>query len=203
MIDFGPLEHEVGGVMSMDRVHAEWMLAVLTALEPRSVIEVGCYAGVSTTAILKAYDAGSVDEVHLIDIRIQDTVRAMAASRGRVELWEMTSVQALPLIDPAGDVVAVIDGDHSLAAVQPELELVLAKNPAAIIAHDVTAEAAGYGQCEGARWLWETLQASDWHCVVDCRRRADAATHRGLLVACRTDLDANVIQEAWVQTCGR
>jgi hypothetical protein len=179
------------------------MLAVLTALEPRRVIEIGCYAGVSTTAILKAYDAGSVDEVHLVDIGIQDTVRAMAADRARVELWEMASVDALPLIHPAGDVVAVIDGDHSLAVVRPELELVLAKNPAAIIAHDVTAEAAGYQNCDGARWLWETLQAAGWHCLVDCRRRPEAATHRGLLVACRTDLDANVIREAWVQTCAR
>jgi hypothetical protein len=201
VIDFGPLDGDVGNIMSMDRVHAEWVLAVLAAIEPRSVIEIGCYAGVSTTAIMKAYDAGSVDHVHLVDIRIQDAVRAMAAQRGRVELWEMPSIQALPLIDHVGDLVALIDGDHSLAAVQPELELVLAKNPAAIIAHDVTAEAAGYQSCDGARWLWETLQEAGWHCLVDCRRRLNAATHRGLLVACRTELDASVVRQAWVQTC--
>lgn len=203
MIDFGKLEHEVGGIMSMDRVHAEWMLAVLRAIEPRCVIEIGCYAGVSTTAILKAYDDGSVAYVHLVDIRIQDTVRGMAGIRPRVELYEMPSVQALPIIDAASDLVAVIDGDHSLACVSQELPLVLAKNPSAIIAHDVTAEAAGYGECDGARWLWETLQEAGWHCVVDCRRRPNASTHRGLLVACRHELDAAVVRQAWAETCGR
>jgi hypothetical protein len=202
VINFGELEREVGGTMSMDRVHAEWMLAVLRAIEPRSVIEIGCYAGVSTTAIMHAYDDGSVDEVHLVDINIQAQVRAMANIRTRVEVYEMTSFQALPLIDAASDLVAVIDGDHSRSVVEPELALVLGKSPAAIIAHDVTAEAAGYGLCDGARWLWERLQADGWNCVVDCRKRDNASTHRGLLVACRTPQYVDAVRQAWAETCG-
>lgn len=202
MIDFGELEPEVGGTMGMDRVHAHWVLAVLRALEPQCAVEIGCYAGVSTAAIVQALDEGCVDEAHLIDIQIRPTVRQFAATRPRVHLHECTSVEALPKIHPAGDVVVLVDGDHSLKVVSHELPMVLAMQPRAIIAHDVTAEAAGYDSCDGARWLWEELQRLGWVCVVDCRRRPKAATHRGLLVACRPD-DADAVVDAWDETCNR
>lgn len=202
MINFGELEPEVGSDWSMDRVHCEWMLAVLRALEPRCVIEIGCHLGVSTTAIVKAYDDGCVDQVHLIDVHLRPTVLAMA--RPGVTFHERPSVEALPEIRPGGDLVAVIDGDHSLACVSRELPLVLDKGPMAIIAHDVTAEAAGYQQCDGARWLWEELQRRGWFCHVDCRRRPNAKTHRGLLVACRDmSVDGAAVVNAWAETCDR
>ena len=74
MIDFGELSAEVGGDMSMDRLHCEWMLSVLRVLEPRCVIEIGCHMGVSTTAIVQAYDEGCVDELHLIDVNLRPGV---------------------------------------------------------------------------------------------------------------------------------
>lgn len=202
MIDFGELDGEVGAVMSMDRVHAEWIAAVLRGLSPATVIEIGCYAGVSTTAIAAAYDSKSVRDVHLIDIQIQQTVRNLADRRKRFVLHEESSFTALPKIDASDDLVVIVDGDHSLGCVSQELPLILEKNPAAIIAHDVTAEAAGYGQCDGARWLWETLQRAGWHCLVDCRRRPNASTHRGLLVACREESAAGLALEAMRRTCG-
>lgn len=200
MIDFGELEPLVGGTMSMDRVHCHWLLEVLRALEPRTVIEIGCFAGVSTTAIVKAYDEGAVDQVHLVDIAIQPTVRALA--RPGVVYHEMPSVDALPGIKPAGDLLVLVDGDHSLACVSQELPLILEKRPAVIVAHDVTAEAAGYGECDGARWLWEELQRLGWWCHVDCRRRPGAATHRGLLVAVADKAnDGPKVMDAWLATC--
>jgi len=202
VINFGELEQEVGGDWSMDRGHGEWMLTVLRALEPRCVLEIGCHLGVSTTAIVKAYDDGCVDQVHLIDVQLRPTVLAMA--RPGVTFHERPSVEALPEIRPGGDLVAVIDGDHSLACVSRELPLVLDKGPMAIIAHDVTAEAAGYQQCDGARWLWEELQRRGWFCHVDCRRRPNAKTHRGLLVACRDkNVDGAAVVNAWAETCDR
>ena len=199
MIDFGELSAEVGGDMSMDRLHCEWMLSVLRVLEPRCVIEIGCHMGVSTTAIVQAYDEGCVDELHLIDVNLRPGVLKFA--RSCVTFYERPSVHALPEIRPGGDLVVVVDGDHSLSCVQQELPLVLEKMPLAIIAHDVTAEAAGYQQCDGARWLWEELQGSGWYCYVDCRRRPNAKTHRGLLVACRDILGGVAVREAWANTC--
>lgn len=200
-VDFSGVEHEVGGIMSMDRVHVEWMAAVLAGLKPRTVIEIGCYAGVSTRAVAAAYDAKHIYEAHLIDISIQPTVRAIAGGRERIVLHEMPSTTALPEIEVLDDLVVLIDGDHSLGCVSQELPAVLKKGPRAIIAHDVTAEAAGYGQCDGSRWLWEELQRDGWLCLVDCRRRPNAATHRGLLVACR-DAGAHALAvEAMRRAC--
>ena len=199
MIDFGELAGEVGGDWSMDLVHCEWMLAVLRVLEPRCVIEIGCHMGVSTTAILHAYDQGCVDELHLIDVNIRPSVRRMA--RPGVVFHELRSVEALPEIRPGGGLAVVIDGDHSLACVQQELPLVLDKGPMVIIAHDVTSEAAGYQQCDGARWLWEELQSRGWSCYVDSRRRPNAKTHRGLLIASRSVVDGVAVREAWANTC--
>jgi hypothetical protein len=200
-IEFGELEREVGGVMSMDRVHVEWMAAVLAVLKPRTVIEIGCYAGVSTMAVATAYDRRHIYEAHLIDILIQPTVIAIAEGRERITLHQRPSTQALPEIAVLEDLVVLIDGDHSLACVSQELPAVLDKAPRAIIAHDVTAEAAGYGQCDGSRWLWEALQREGWLCLVDCRRRPNASTHRGLLVACRDAGDFALAQEAMRRTC--
>jgi predicted O-methyltransferase YrrM len=193
MIDFGELEHEVGGIMSMDRLHVEWLLRVLREIEPRCVVEIGCWKGVSTTAIAEACRGGHVDEAHLIDIDIKPTVRQLANAYG-FAVHQMRSVEALPLVKARGDVLVVVDGDHSLACVRDELPLILAMQPGVIVAHDVTAEAAGYGECDGARWLWEELQRAGWLCTVDCRRRPGASTHRGLLVACRDLLDAEVVR---------
>jgi len=135
-----------------------------------------------------------VDEVHLIDIDIKPTVRRLAESGG-FHLHEMRSVDALPTIKARGDLMVIVDGDHSLACVRDELAGVLELQPSVIVAHDVTAEAAGYGECDGARWLWEQLQAAGWHCTVDCRRRSGASTHRGLLVACRDEHDADTVRK--------
>jgi hypothetical protein len=194
-IDFGSLEQRVGDAMSMDRVHVEWMLAVMQKLRPQTVVEIGCFAGVSTTAIAAAYDCGAIKKAHLIDISIQDSVRAIADARPGFSVHQSPSVVALPAISAEGDVMVVVDGDHEMQAVTHELPIVLALHPRCIVAHDVTAEAAGFSKCDGARWLWEQLQAGGWHCAVDCRRRHGASTHRGLLVACRGESDAAVARQ--------
>jgi hypothetical protein len=198
MIDFGDLEHEVGSEWAIDRVHAEWMVAVLRAMEPYGVIEIGCHKGVSTTAIMQAHSEGAVEEVHLIDVLVQPTVRRLA--RPGVVIHECKSVDALPSIN-IHDVAVVIDGDHRLSCVREELPLVLAMHPSVIMAHDVSAEAAGYGDCDGSRWLWEELQRQGWHCAVDCRRRANSRTHRGFLIATRSIPQHSVVLDAWRQTC--
>ena len=199
MIDFGELDSEVGSDWAMDRIHTHWILAVLRAIRPPSVVEIGCHRGVSTTALVQALRENCVKELQLIDVNIQPTVRKM--SMAGITMHEARSEDVLPTIK-SRDSLFVVDGDHSLQCVREELPLVLATSPLAIVAHDITAEASGYHQCDGARWLWEQLQSLGWHCVVDCRRRENAKTHRGLLIATPIQGYAKSIVTAWRETCG-
>ena len=175
IVDFSGVEHEVGGPMSIDALHVKWIAEFLGLSRPREVIEIGSCAGVSTRAITAAYDRNIVSRVHLVDTLISESVRVLADDRKGFRIHEMPSTAALPEIDASEDLVVVVDGDHSLGCVMNELPLVLDKNPRAIIAHDVTAEAAGYSQCDGARWL---------------------------LIACRDDDTFDHAAKSWRQVCG-
>ena len=200
-VDFAGVEHELGGEMSMHAIHVQWIAEFLGEVAPAEVIEIGSYAGVSTRAIAAAYDEYILSTAHLIDMVIRDSVSELAKDREGFRLYQMPSVQALPQIVSMQDLVVVVDGDHSMGCVAGELPLVLEKRPLAIVAHDVCAEAAGYSNCDGAQWLWERLQADGWHCVVDARRRAGMATHRGLLIACRNDYVLGHAINSWRKAC--
>lgn len=205
MIDFAAygVEEHVASAMSMDRRHVEWVRECLRRLRPVVYVEIGACYGVSTTAGIEAVRAGDVEWFHAVDVRLQPTVRAMAEGVPGVTLHEGRSVDVLPSLAVARPIAVLIDGDHTLAGVRPELERVLALRPMTIFAHDVTAEAAGYKDCDGSAWLWHELQRLGWRCVVDAIRRPGQATHRGLLVATLWREDyISAITQAWVHTCG-
>lgn len=189
--------------MSMDRRHVEWLRECLRRLQPRMYVEIGACYGVSTVAGIEAAKAAEVQRFHVIDVALKPSVRAMAADVAGVVLHEGASVDVLPRLAIARPLAVLIDGDHTLQGVQPELEQVLAMRPQTIFAHDVTAEAAGHRLCDGSAWLWHELQRLGWHCTVDARKRHGEATHRGMLVATTgTHAHVSAIADAWVQTCG-
>ena len=182
-----------GSEWSMDGRHAEWVKAALVALKPATAVEVGCHLGVSTLAILEA----GVTDVHLIDVRITDSVRAMATDYGAT-LHEETSEMALPKVPASTNMAVLLDGDHSLPVVQKEAELLDRMAPRVVIAHDVTAQHIGLG-CEGCAWFWHALQCSRWYCYVDCMPRQGERTARGLLIATRTPEDHAAVVAAWLE----
>lgn len=205
MIDFAAygVQRLADDPMSMDRRHVEWLRECLRRLRPTMYVEIGACYGVSTTAGIEAVKAGNVQRFHVIDVALQPSVVAMADNVAGVTLHEGTSVDVLPRLAVVRPLAVLIDGDHTLKGVQPELEEVLRLRPHTIFAHDVTAEAAGYGQCDGAAWLWTELQRRGWHCTVDARKRNGEATHRGMLVATiGTQVHVTAISDAWAKTCG-
>lgn len=189
--------------MSMDRRHVAWLRECLRKLRPTMYVEIGACYGVSTVAGIEAVKAGDVQRFHVIDVVLKPSVLAMAADVPGVTLHEGTSVDVLPRLPVVRPLTVLIDGDHTLQGVQPELEQVLRLRPHTIVAHDVTAEAAGYGRCDGAAWLWHELQRRGWYCQVDARKRNGEATHRGMLVATiGTQVHVTGISDAWMKTCG-
>lgn len=190
---------ELNKTWAIDARHVQWLYRVLKYAKPKTVIEIGCFQGFSSLAIMQAIDKNYVQNAHLIDTNIQQSVRDIA--RENVVLHQTFSTTALPEIDDVDDLAVFIDGDHSYTAVAAELPYVLAKNPRIIIAHDVTATAAGYGDCEGPAWLWGELQAKGWTCVVDCLPRFDELTHRGLLMAAKDSETIDAIRKGFIETC--
>jgi hypothetical protein len=189
--------------MSMDRRHVEWLRECLRKLRPTMYVEIGACHGVSTVAGIEAVKAAEVQRFHVIDVAIKPSVQAMAADVAGVTLHEGTSVDVLPRLAVVRPLAVLIDGDHTLQGVQPELEQVLRLRPHTIFAHDVTAEAAGHDACDGSAWLWQELQRRGWHCHLDARKRHGEATHRGMLVATiGTQVHVTGISDAWMKTCG-
>jgi hypothetical protein len=178
---------------SMDVRHAEFVKAVALEIKPDVAVEVGCHLGVSTLAILEA----GVPDVHLIDPGITPSVRAMAGDYG-AKLYEEASRTALPKIPPSGNMLVLLDGDHSYGVVSEELSILerMTPVPRVIVSHDVTSQIYN-GGCEGCMWLWHVLQAAGWLCFVDALPRSGERTHRGLLVATRSTSDHAAVVKAW------
>lgn len=205
MIDFEAygVAQYMTDAMSADRRHVLWLRECLRRLRPRSYVEIGSCFGVSTTAGIEAVKDANVRDFHVIDLGFRPTVANMASGLADVYLHAGRSVDVLPTLELHKPSAVFIDGDHSMAGVLPELEQVLAHRPLTIFAHDVTAESAGYGGCDGAAWLWHELQRLGWRCIVDSRRRPGEHTHRGMLVATLgSDQYVQDIIDAWVLTCG-
>lgn len=114
---------------------AELLLACLAVARPRSIVEVGAYAGDTTRVLLDSTDARLV----AIDPTPQDELVALADANERLELVRETSVDALAHIDLPD--AAIIDGDHNWWSVSEELRLIAERTAEGtlplLIFHDV------------------------------------------------------------------
>jgi hypothetical protein len=116
---------------------AEIVVPALDEVAPRSIVEVGAYAG-DVTRLLVEWAADSDTRIWSIDPDPQPALVRLAAEESRVELVRKISVEALPEL-PAADVV-ILDGDHNYHTVSEELRLVAARAGDClplVICHDV------------------------------------------------------------------
>ena len=100
--------------------NAELLIACLDVAEPRSVVEVGAYAG-DLTSLLLEWAAESGAHVSAIDPAPKRKLEELAAANARLDLVRATSLEALPSL-PLPD-AAIIDGDHNYYTVSQELRL--------------------------------------------------------------------------------
>jgi Methyltransferase domain len=100
---------------------AELLIPCLDAVEARSVVEVGAYAG-DLTRLLLEWAAGAGARVVAVDPLPQDELVELAEQRGDLELVRETSLDALGRIELPDAVV--IDGDHNYYTVHEELRLI-------------------------------------------------------------------------------
>jgi hypothetical protein len=117
---------------------AEIIVPVLDASSPRSVVEVGAYAG-DLTGLLVEWAGGSGARVWAIDPSPRKPLVELAAQRPELELVRATSHEALAEV-PLPD-AAIIDGDHNYYTVSEELRIIAERAGGAdlplLIFHDV------------------------------------------------------------------
>ncbi len=101
--------------------NGELVTACLDIVRPRSVVEIGAYAG-DLTSFLVSWAEPSQARVLAVDPSPQDELVELARQRPDVELIQETSHEALAHL-PIADAY-VIDGDHNYYTVSEELRLI-------------------------------------------------------------------------------
>jgi Methyltransferase domain len=136
-MEIDPYENDPGR-WAHSLVHlAEILIPCLDVAGPRSVVEVGAYAG-DLTRVLTDWAARSGARVWAIDPSPQDKLVRLAGQRDELELVRETSLEALPSI-PRPEAV-VVDGDHNYWTVSEELRLIAERAEGALpllLFHDV------------------------------------------------------------------
>ena len=167
------------GPMWMDAEHVEAIYHMAMACGWRHVLELGCWDGFSTSAIVQAKIDQAVDRLTCVDREIRPALwRVLGRCRDAWGAWQGDSRRSLELCD-VGDCV-ILDTDHDLRTTQDEFERIRAKGWPTIIAHDVGA----VGGCPGPQWMLAQLLADPaWIVLVDDQAREGTRTDRGLMLA--------------------
>lgn len=117
---------------------SELVFGCLDAVAPKTLIEIGAYAGDITRLLLDwAQDSGM--QIISIDPCPQPSLVTLAAEQPQLELVRKTSLQALRELPPVDAVI--VDGDHNYYTVSEELQLISQRSAGAalplLICHDV------------------------------------------------------------------
>lgn len=188
--------------MSMDVGHALMIGKFICEIDATSVVEVGCCYGISTGAILDAFEERREGPfelrqkrlLHLIDIKLQVPVMDMYHTVGlepfgdtRIFIDNVTSLSRYgddrPTLGRYYGEVVILDGDHAEETVMAEIDLILSwpKLPRAIILHDT-----GRDGLPGPRAAVEHLRQKWWSIVHN--ETAGPRSSRGLTI-CTADDD--------------
>lgn len=178
------IEPYINNTMSMDIRHAKIIEHYILALETFSkFIEVGSCYGVSTSCIVRGCE-DTHNKCVLIDICFTEPVlKIREQSRGSLDLklYQESSLVALTK-EMDADSIILLDGDHTLNAVQSESDILKRYMPRSIILHDVS-NTSQY--CEGPKWAFDEWTSMGYHGIIDCKDRTGERTNRGLGILCR------------------
>lgn len=120
-LDFDPFANDPGHWGASLANLAEIIFACLETVAPRSVAEVGAYAG-DLTRLLVQWGRARATLTIAIDPAPQDELIRLADEHPELELIEKVSLEALRQV-PLPDVV-ILDGDHNYYTVSEELRLI-------------------------------------------------------------------------------
>jgi hypothetical protein len=135
--DFDPMATDPGRWGHSLGNLGEILFACLDAAAPRTLVEVGAYAG-DVTRMLVDWAATSGVQLRSIDPEPQPALVSLAEQHPELQLIRKTSVEALPELALAD--AYIIDGDHNYYTVSEELRLIglqAADRLPLLLCHDV------------------------------------------------------------------
>lgn len=151
------------------------------------VLEIGTHYGLSTTAFIEAnIKRDDKLEIHLCDIKFEDSARRLCQEIANVSLHELRSsdyLQNSPKFD-----FALLDGSHIAEDVEDEFEYLCLNGIDTLMLHDVNTQLLPENKdtpwYDGPMFLKQKLMASpDWLCLEDSLFREGERTERGLFFA--------------------
>lgn len=167
-----------------DKRHLYWMFDFLNVFVWQNTLEIGCLHGTSSVVFVELLKRNRINKAHFCDINITHKLTEVLYSvKERVVVHPCRSVEVLK--DNYYDFIW-IDGDHSLATVKEELDLISKKMPLTIFAHDTSlALLPRYGSnTEGPAETKLFFQKQlGWYCLEDNKPRSGENTDRGMFFA--------------------
>ena len=170
---------------SVDRRHLFWLYDVLASGLFHNALEIGCLNGASSTAFVEALNQQAVEHATFCDIDLRPSlfdVLQRCHVRERIRTFGGRSADLLR--DRCEFDFVFVDGDHRLETVREEVELLLRTKPVCVMAHDTSADPAGFDHCEGPMYLkWRFQTTPPYLCLEENARRAAEQTCRGMFLA--------------------
>lgn len=151
------------------------------------VLEVGTHYGLSTTAFIEANHIRNKKlEIHLCDIKFENSAKMLCREDCMVQFHEMKSSIYLP--DAPKFDCALLDGSHIAEDVEDEFEYLCLNGIDTLILHDVNTQLLPENKdtpwYDGPMFLKQKLVTSpDWFCLEDSLFRKGEKTERGLFFA--------------------
>jgi Methyltransferase domain len=136
-LKFDPMETDPGNWGHSLGNLAEIVMPCLDAAAPKTIVEIGAYAG-DVTRLLVDFSRETGARIWSIDPEPQEALVRLGETSPQLELVRRTSLEALPDL-PTADAY-VIDGDHNYHTVSEELRLISEKGSdpmPLLICHDV------------------------------------------------------------------
>ena len=154
----------------------------------KRILQIGIYTGFSSSATFTALDKGKNFDLHLVDLRPQESVEKLVRACDKpdnISVHSMFSSKFWPTLNKKIDLV-IIDGCHEIPAASTDLFYSLENNIQNIISHDSNAwvnQEWGHA-CIGSKQIAEILQNDRrFHCLEDKKDRPNESTYRGLVYA--------------------
>lgn len=171
--------------VAMDRRHIFMLHDILCGYPFKSALEIGSFNGASSTAFVEAANAGKLGRATFCDVQVTHSLMCVANNCRNPNRVRITREVSWSLLESAEDFdFVLVDANHDLESVTPEVKQLLRRRPLCVMAHDTNATAAGFPLCEGAALLKNTfMKLPGYYCIEDAKAREGERTERGLFFA--------------------